>query len=299
MADEYARRRRTSIRRQSHASTASITQIESHHRDRRGTTVGLMRRYSTVATMLLPHETEYHQQPRAPAHGIEIPMPSLLETSSDNLMATVSATYDPSSEQFVDDSSEAYNYTLLRTLLFIFEPVFTGFILLPMIAMFWVTGINLFVILLTEVNQRLFEHDIELSDDALPVTSYSTTTLWVSYSIVQLLLLICHLSQDQLYQCTISTHWLLKIVLVKWNILFLSILYIVEWQTTWTMLDQFFPSTLEWQVMFSTAALLAIIVLHGHLADLICAPFLMSYDSVEYCIQFGCSLLTREVSDQL
>ncbi len=63
----------------------------------------------------------------------------------------------------------------------------------------------------------------------------------------------------------------------------------------WTIWQEFITHEWYFELTLSLTALFAVIVFNGHLSDLVCSPFLFSYDSIEYCIHFGCPLLTRDV----
>ena len=55
----------------------------------------------------------------------------------------------------------------------------------------------------------------------------------------------------------------------------------------WTLWDYYTSD--DWLIMLliSIAAVLTIIVLVGHPCDLVCAPFAISYDSIEYNVRIG------------
>jgi len=63
----------------------------------------------------------------------------------------------------------------------------------------------------------------------------------------------------------------------------------------WTMWDEYIPHDWYFELSLSFMALFAFIVVNGHLSDLVCSPFLFSYDSIEYCIHFGYPLLTKDM----
>ncbi|CAF4583562.1 unnamed protein product, partial [Rotaria magnacalcarata] len=56
----------------------------------------------------------------------------------------------------------------------------------------------------------------------------------------------------------------------------------------WTIWDQFTPHEWYFEFTLSLTSLFSLIVFIGHLSDLVCSPFLFSYDSIEFNIQFGC-----------
>ncbi|CAF4756800.1 unnamed protein product, partial [Rotaria magnacalcarata] len=55
----------------------------------------------------------------------------------------------------------------------------------------------------------------------------------------------------------------------------------------WTIWDRYTPADWLLMLIISIAALLTVIGLMGHPCDLVCAPFILSYDSVEYNIRIG------------
>ena len=49
-------------------------------------------------------------------------------------------------------------------------------------------------------------------------------------------------------------------------------------------------------LLFSLCGMFFLIVLTGTLSDLVCSPFVVSYDTIECCIQFECPLQLENVS---
>ena len=105
-----------------------------------------------------------------------------------------------------------------------------------------------------------------------------------------------YLAQDFLYGFLKRQKLIPRLILLKLHIFILSSIYIVQWVVIWTVWDQYTPREWYFEIVLSFTALFALIVFIGHLSDLVCAPFLVSYDSIEYCLHFGCPLLTRQVS---
>jgi len=58
---------------------------------------------------------------------------------------------------------------------------------------------------------------------------------------------------------------------------------------------QWAPHQCSFTIRFSVEWLFATIVFHGDFSSLVCSPFLLSFNSIEYCIHFDCPLLTRGV----
>ena len=71
--------------------------------------------------------------------------------------------------------------------------------------------------------------------------------------------------------------------------------YIMQWISMWTVWDRYTSDDWRLMLVVSIAALLAVIALMGHPCDLVCAPFILSYDSMEYNIRIGSPFLTEKV----
>jgi hypothetical protein len=63
----------------------------------------------------------------------------------------------------------------------------------------------------------------------------------------------------------------------------------------WTLWDLYTSDDWLRMLIISIAAILATITLTGHLGDLVCAPFIISYDSIQYNVRIETSFLTEKV----
>jgi hypothetical protein len=63
----------------------------------------------------------------------------------------------------------------------------------------------------------------------------------------------------------------------------------------WTLLDRYTTDNYLIMLYISIIAILVIILVTGHPCDLICAPFIISYDSVEYNVRIGTPFVTEKV----
>jgi hypothetical protein len=191
-----------------------------------------------------------------------------------------------------EDVAERKGWHLL---LFIVEPVLTAFLLFPILVLFWDCGWNLVVILLNSLNDFPLSLHLGRNTDE-EFGNYSSQSLIIPYVIVQILLLILYFGQDVFYTFLKRQHVIVELVLLKCHILMLVSIYIVQWEMIWTLLDQYTPHEWYFELILSLTSLFALIASNGDLSNLVCSPFLVSYDSIEYCVKFSCSLLTRHVS---
>lgn len=125
-------------------------------------------------------------------------------------------------------------------------------------------------------------------------------TLPALYALAQFTLLHIYLNQNHLYDYLYKhrDHWGTSIVL-QMHLFLTSTIYIVQWISMWTIWDRY--TSQDWLLMLivSIAAVLAVIAVMGHPCDLVCAPFILSYDSIEYNIRIGSPFLTEKVGDPL
>lgn len=133
----------------------------------------------------------------------------------------------------------------------------------------------------------------------LEVEDYSYQSLIIPYIIAQIFLLCFYLSQDLFYNFLKKQNNLIGIILLKCHIFLLAWIYIVQWVMIWTIWDQYTPHEWHFELLLSLAFLFVLIIFNGHLSDLICAPFIVSYDSIEYCLQIDCPLQTQQVSFEI
>ena len=242
------------------------------------------RRFSTIE-LPYEYESEYHPQKHFPPTGIENPQPILLQHQHDDDQQTRGSSI---SEQ------ENHENKLKQRILFVIEPILSGLILFPILVLFWECGWNLVLIMLNVLNG--FSSELHLTEiDLDDFESYTWQSLLIPYVIQQILLLLLYLCQDFIYNFLHGQTWLIQMILLKCHILLLAFLYIVQWEMLWTIWDQFTPPIWYFELTLSIASLFALIVFIGHLSDLVCSPFIFSYDSIEYCIHFGCPLLTKDM----
>ena len=64
----------------------------------------------------------------------------------------------------------------------------------------------------------------------------------------------------------------------------------------WTMWDRYTSNDWIIMLLISIIAILSIILLTGQSCDLVCAPFVISYDAIEYNVQIGRALQTEKVN---
>jgi hypothetical protein len=182
-------------------------------------------------------------------------------------------------------------------LLFMIEPILTGCILFPLLVLFWDCGWNLFVTMLNSLNNYTLTYNLDGQNYTdYGYGEYSPQSLVVSYVVGQTLLLILYLSQDLLYNFLKKQHQIIEMLIIKIHILLLASLYIVQWEMIWTILDQYTSSDWGFMLVLSLSAVFVLIVITGTLSDLVCSPLVISYDSIECCIQFECPLQFENVS---
>ncbi|CAF1229073.1 unnamed protein product [Rotaria sp. Silwood1] len=303
MAQNYQRIQQITGRRQSAA--LPVFMREEHDR-RLSLCINAQHRLSTVSQIFSPHGTEYHPQLLVPPNGPDAPQQLFLTeaTEQDNetmlrrRISIISSRYPPLeetiNEEDITESNQEPASQQRRTFLFFAQPIVSGLLVLPILILFWQCGWNLTLIVLNHLNGsastlHLQEYDSE------EYTDYPSRLLLILYAIAQICLLMCYLAQDFLFNFLNSRHWLLRNVLLKLHILGLASIYIIQWVMLWTFWDQYTPHEWYFELTLSFSSIFALIVFTGHISDLICAPFLMSYDSIEYCLQFGCPLLTRQM----
>ncbi|UJR17346.1 hypothetical protein I4U23_004241 [Adineta vaga] len=216
---------------------------------------------------------------------------------------------------------------------FIIEPIINGLILFPVIVLFWECGWNVGLVLLNLINNysvnngfQSFSETEARKNQMLPQksskfdnqsffhhkkwkglsrphpssvenceTDYSFQSLIISYVTIQIILLCFYLNQDFIYNYLKKQKFILSTILLKCHIFLLASIYILQWEMIWIIWDQY--TYLEWyfELFLSFTFVLILILLTGHLSDLICVPFLTTYDSIESCIQFDCPLQTQRI----
>ena len=183
-----------------------------------------------------------------------------------------------------------------RLLLFIVEPILSACLLFPILVLFWDCGWNLIVTMLNSLNGfPLTLHLNGNNNTEDEFGNYSPQSLIVPYLIVEILLLVFYLAQEVCYNFLKRQHFIVAMVLLKFHILILSTIYIVQWEMIWTILDQYTLNEWTFELLLSLVSLFVLIVTTGHLSDLVSSPFLVCFDSIEYCVRFECPLLTQQV----
>ena len=329
MSRNYHRRHVKDARRKSTTLPVFLTELSEEGdgemavgnaaRRRPSVSVNANRRLSTVSQMFLPHGNEFHRQEYVPPVGVEAIDPVVMfiqqmegdgsedgesdsRVSHSRRLSTISQLYEPMKD--AEDEKEKRPRGRERTLLFIMEPLLTACLLFPIGSLFWQCGWNLVLIFLNVLNRyplNLHLEDIPLADDEEeePQRPYAWLSLFVPYLVSQLFLLGYYLCQNLIYNGLKRQPWLLTGILLKVYIFVLATVYIVQWETMWSVWDEFAPTDWYFDFTLSVCSLLALIVTVGHSSDLVCSPFIVTYDSLESCVHLGSPLLTREVCRSL
>ncbi|CAM4814282.1 unnamed protein product [Rotaria magnacalcarata] len=271
MTQNYQRKHVQSSRRKSTTFPIFVYEEEQINNNRRlSVCPNFQRRLSTISQLYLPNGNEYHLQERMPPTGLEYQqniISTIATTTNENENETIDGErrlsiitkYSLNNNQINDvDQYEINN----KKLLFIIEPMITGLLLFPILVLFWETGWNLSLIFLNVINK--FSSDLHLDEFTQEdFESYTWQSLFFSYLVVEILLLVLYMLQDFIYNNLKNKNSLIKILILKFHIFLLSTIYIVQWEMLWTIWDQFTPHE--------------------------------CYDSIEFNIQFGCPLLTRQM----
>ncbi|CAF1145769.1 unnamed protein product [Adineta steineri] len=179
-------------------------------------------------------------------------------------------------KDFVEKKPKEYH----RRILFIMEPIIIGLILFPIIVLFWQCGWNVIFVLLNSVNRY--------------PPSTSQQYLGTEESKILTNILSLNGSQKVLDKEYLSKFDKQKLSKLAKNSQIKASIYIIQWEMIWTMWDQYTSDEWDFELLLSLTFLFVLVVFTGHLSDLVCAPFLISYDSIEYCLQSSCPLLTRQ-----
>jgi hypothetical protein len=295
---------RSSVSARGQTLTLPIFPIGEEHLSTRrlSASVSVRQQYPTITQLNLPYGEEYRSQARVPPAGADFQRQRVYNPVEDSPEPVIQRRLSVLSEAFypVEDEERRPESTISETLiqtesdkrhrrtLFILEPMIAGLILLPIITLCWECGWNLVWTLLNIIN------GYPSSDGELH--PYSLRSLLIPYFIVKILLLIFYFGQDFFYNFLKRKNHIARNFLLKCHIFLLTSIYIVQWEMLWVVWDQYTPRDWYFELVISLTSLFSLIVLIGHLSDLVCAPFLVSYDSIEYCIHFGCPLLIRQVS---
>lgn len=166
-----------------------------------------------------------------------------------------------------------------RTIFFIIQPLIAGFIIFPLLILFWQAGWNFTI-------------------EWLKIFDSHWLVLIMLYILAQLILLFIYLNQEHLYDYLHQQKVNFYVALIlQIHTLMTSLTYIIQWVSMWSIGDKFTSESWSFLLVISIAALLAVIALMGHPCDLICAPFILSYDSIEYNIRIGSPFLTEKVKN--
>ncbi|CAF0865142.1 unnamed protein product [Rotaria sordida] len=191
---------------------------------------------------------------------------------------------NPSNETI--DSSDQYNMVIRtgirRTIFFICQPIIAGFLIFPLLILFWQAGWNFMVVW---IDTPIGAHWI---------------VLVMLYFFAQLIFLFIYLNQDHLYDYLHKQKIKLFIsIILQFHTFIISTTYIIQWVSMWTIWDRYTPTDWLLMLIVSIVALSAVIALIGHPCDLVCAPFILSYDSIEYNIRIGSLFLTENINEYL
>jgi hypothetical protein len=169
-----------------------------------------------------------------------------------------------------------------RTIFFICQPLVAGFLIFPLLILFWQAGWNFMVEWLTT---PFGKHWIALV---------------ILYILAQLIFLFIYLNQDHLYDYLHKEKPKLIIhTILQFHNFLTSSTYIIQWVSMWTIWDRYTSGDWLLMLIVSIAAILAVIAIMGHPCDLVCAPFILSYDSIEYNIRIGSPFRTEKVMDSI
>ena len=240
------------------------------------------RHVSRISQLYLPNGSDYQAQEHVPPTGIENQQQFLLTRIEERDHSSVIVSRTTSDELF---NKQILNKKLLYSLYFL-EPILSGVFLFPILILFWQCGWNFVISILDR-----FSH-VNPDDEQIV---YPFRNLIIPYVIVEILILILYLCQNQIYKYLKKRNQIVEIILLKLHIFYLSVLYVIQWVVIWTLYHQYLPNQLDFQILLTISSIAMLIVLIGHLSDLVCSPFIFSYDSIEYCIHFGCPLLTKDM----
>lgn len=161
---------------------------------------------------------------------------------------------------------------------YFWEPIIGGLIIFPITLSFWLCGWNFITVYLTT--------DTGKHPAVLPTL----------YGISQLILFFMYISQNRLYNHLVQQkRYYIRFLLLECYIFIISIIYVIQWTSMWTIWD--FYTSDDWLILFllTIIGVLALIVISGHPCDLVCAPVVMSYDSIEYNVRIDHSFVADEV----
>ncbi|UJR23408.1 hypothetical protein I4U23_026415 [Adineta vaga] len=181
-----------------------------------------------------------------------------------------------------DDDEPTIEIRTKSILFFIFQPLVAGLLVFPLLILFWQAGWNFMV------------------EWLLTPTGKHWIVLPLLYVLAQCIFLAVYLSQDRLYDFLHKQKSKLFIaIILQLHTLMTSSTYIIQWVSMWTLWDRYTSGDWLLMLIVSIAAILAVIITMGHPCDLVCAPFILSYDSIEYNIRIGTPFQTEKISERL
>ncbi|CAF2873827.1 unnamed protein product [Rotaria sp. Silwood2] len=122
-------------------------------------------------------------------------------------------------------------------------------------------------------------------------------TLPSLYLFSQLILFIIYINQDCFYNYLVKEEFkFFAIIFLQCHTLITALNYIIQWASMWTLWDYYASDDWRLMLIVSIASILAIITLTGHSYDLVCSPFIMSYDSIQYNVRIETSFVTEKMS---
>ncbi|CAF4029568.1 unnamed protein product, partial [Rotaria sordida] len=122
-------------------------------------------------------------------------------------------------------------------------------------------------------------------------------TLPSLYVFSQLILFFIYTNQDRLYDYFIQAESkFFSVIFLQCHTLVTALNYLIQWVSMWTLLDNYTTDDCILMLSISIASILAIIVLTGHSHDLVCSPFIISYDSIEYNVRIETSFITEKMN---
>jgi hypothetical protein len=169
---------------------------------------------------------------------------------------------------------------LQRTIFFIGQPLVASLLIFPLLIIFWQAGWNFMD---KWLNTSHGEH---------------WTIVVLIYILAQCIFLCIYLNQDHFYDYVRQQKYpfLVRFILQTYTLI-ISSSYILQWVSMWTICDRYTSQDWRLMLMMSLVSVLVMICLMGHSCDLVCAPFILSYDSIEYNIRIGSPFLTDKVTD--
>jgi hypothetical protein len=165
-----------------------------------------------------------------------------------------------------------------RTIFFLCEPLIVGFCIFPLLIIFWQSGWNF------------------VAEGLESPAGQHLSILLLLYFLSQFILFFIYINQDRLYDFLIrQKSKFFAYFILQMHSLITAASYVVQWVTLWTFWDRYTSDDCLTMLLISIIAILSVIILTGHPCDLVCAPFVISYDSTEYNVRIGTPFLTEKV----